>query len=87
MAFSCVRNTVIEDWHIDGRISQEEMKSLMKVVVNRLFTVISNATDRRFAMGLHIYSSETRLHWDQPEIDESLLSLCLGFETRWRESR
>ena len=36
MAVNCVRNTVIEDYHSQGKMTQEEMKTFNKEVAHKL---------------------------------------------------
>ncbi len=38
VAVNCVRNTVIEDYHADGKLSDGDMKNFNKDVANKLYT-------------------------------------------------
>lgn len=40
MALHCVRNTVIEDYHAQGKISDAEMKAFNIEVVNKIYTFL-----------------------------------------------
>lgn len=40
MTVNCVRNTVIETYHADGKITDPEMKAFNKEVANRIYTVL-----------------------------------------------
>ena len=40
MALHCVRNTVIENYHTQGKISDEEMKAFNIEVANNIFTYL-----------------------------------------------
>jgi hypothetical protein len=72
MAVNCVRNTVIEDYHSDGKLSDAEMKALNQEVVNKIYTFLhylfSGPEDDQAtflaAMGV-MYPSE----WDEPNLD------------------
>lgn len=72
MAVNCVRNTVIEDYHSDGKLSDAEMKALNQEVANKIYTFLhylfSNSSEDQEAflnaMGM-MYPS----NWDQPKLD------------------
>lgn len=76
MAVTCVRNTVIEDYHADGKLSDEEMKRLNQEVANKIYTFLhylftdSPHDQAAFlsAMGM-MYPS----NWDQPKLDASFV--------------
>ena len=76
MAVSCVRNTVIEDFHAQGKISDEEMKRFNKEVANKLYTFLDFMFDRPredrenfFKMLEGFYPVD----WDKPALDSELL--------------
>lgn len=72
MAVNCVRNTVIEDYHADGKLNESEMKAFNQEVANKIYTFLTflltkPVEDREAflsAMGM-MYPS----NWDQPQID------------------
>jgi len=72
MAVNCVRNTVIENYHADGKLSDEEMKVLNQEVANKIYTFLHYMTNKPpedqtaflSAMGM-MYPS----NWDQPKLD------------------
>lgn len=73
---NCVRNTIIEDYHADGKLSQDEMKRFNKEVVNKIYTFIKywftdSKQDFRALMDAVsvFYPSE----WDRPELDEDFI--------------
>jgi hypothetical protein len=76
MAVNCVRNTVIEDCHADGKLSDAEMKGLNQEVANKIYTFLhylfsdSPHDQAAFlsAMGM-MYPS----NWDQPKLDASFV--------------
>lgn len=54
-------------WNGVSRISQEEMKKLMKQVVNKLYTVLMSLENEQ---AMHLLFSRGRdysYHWDEPE--------------------
>lgn len=75
MAVNCVRNTVIENYHARGSLSQEDMRIFNKEVANKLYTffrfLFKGTVEEREALlkatGL-LYPSE----WDQPVIDADI---------------
>lgn len=78
----CVRDTQVEVWHAEGRITQEEMREWMKEVVDKVFTVVTNLGNDQFATGLCSLASETFVMWDRPKIDVHLLEACLSESAR-----
>jgi len=72
MAVNCVRNTVIEDYHSAGKLSDAEMKALNQEVANKIYTFLhylfneSREDQEAFllAMGM-MYPSG----WDKPKLD------------------
>ena len=58
-------------WHDVSHISDPEMKTLMKGVVNRLYTFFMQSDDPRFDKNMDYHERFTR-EWDDPEIDEHL---------------
>lgn len=82
IAHQCVRDTDVEQWHAEGRITQEEMKVWMENVVDRLYTVVTHLGDEQFADGLELLSSETIVMWNKPKVYEPLVEACLTAATR-----
>jgi hypothetical protein len=72
MAVNCVRNTVVEDYHAEGKLSDVEMKAMNKEVANKIYTFLhylfsDSVEDQEVflaAMGM-MYPN----HWDQPKLD------------------
>jgi len=60
-------------WNEVSRISDDEMKTLMKRIVNRLYTFFIQEEDPRFQKQVH-YFERVAAKWDapEPEIDPSL---------------
>ncbi len=53
-------------WNKVSRISDEEMKTLMKRIVNRLYTFFIQEEDPRFQKQVH-YFERVAAKWDAPE--------------------
>ena len=60
-------------WPEVSRIEDEEMGRLMRQVVNRLFTSQANADDPHFLAMMDRALAEA-WRWDEPELDEIILS-------------
>ena len=72
MALHCVRNTVVEDYHAQGKLSDAEMKAFNKEVVNKIYSflqIVHNPAyeqEKDFMMTL-LYKPN---HWDAPVFDK-----------------
>ena len=55
-------------WKELSRISDEEMKALMKEVVNKLYTTLIRLDDEAFTSALLHWGARQTLHWDDPEL-------------------
>lgn len=58
-------------WPDVSHISDEEMKILIKGIVDRLYTFFMQGDDSRFDKNMNYHKRFTRL-WDEPEIDKNL---------------
>ena len=58
-------------WTDVSRISEDEMKVLMKGIVNRLYPFLMQGDDPRFDKNMDYHNRFTRT-WDEPEIDPNL---------------
>lgn len=58
-------------WPEVSHISDDEMKVLMKGIVNRLYTFMMQGDDPRFDKSMD-YHKRFTLTWDEPEIDSNL---------------
>lgn len=59
-------------WNEVSRLDDDEMKALMKQVVNRLYTWFAKTEDMTFQDDIDRWISAA-LKWDDPELDQSLL--------------
>ena len=77
MAANCVRNTVIEDYHADGKLSDAEMMALNKEVANKIYTFLriglfGNGKQKTLFMA--VAGLMFPHNWDEPILDDELLS-------------
>lgn len=87
----CVRNTIIEDYHTQGKLSDEEMKEFNKEVVNRIYSFIELLSNPELEEVRKLaFKSPTFFYkpvgWDEPQFDErfkkGLESLKSNFDQR-----
>jgi len=75
MAANCVRNTVIENYHARGSLSQEDMKVFNKQVADKLYTFLrflfNGSVDEREALMKATDLLYPR-NWDQPVVDADI---------------
>jgi hypothetical protein len=55
-------------WNKVSRISDDEMKPLMKEVVNKVFTVLMHWDDEEFMSALLHWGERQTVRWDEPEL-------------------
>jgi hypothetical protein len=72
----CVRNTVIETYHAEGKLSDPEMKAFNVEVANRLYTVLVALLDSEYSEDRDEYIHRLRgglpHDWDTPVFDDGL---------------
>ena len=66
VAFSFRNNETLERIHADGRISQTEMKKLMRAAVNRVYTVLAHEGDAEFEERILNHALAYTRKWDEP---------------------
>ena len=79
MAVNCVRNTVIEDYHSQGKLSDNEMMTFNREVANKLYTFLDFLFNKPVedqhaflsAMGV-MYPT----NWDKPELDREFVQVA-----------
>jgi hypothetical protein len=85
MAVNCVRNTVIEDYHAQGKINDSEMKAFNQEVANKIYTFlhylhnkpVADSQAFLLAMGV-MYPSD----WDQPKLDRDFAKAASFFKKK-----
>lgn len=75
MTVVCVRNTIIEDYHADGKISQKEMKAFNKEVCNKIYTWLYLSHQPRMVYKKFVETAAMFYpnDWDEPELDKDLM--------------
>ena len=65
------RNGPIEDMHADGKLSDDDMKTLNKHMVNKIARILEmwNCGDYHGLLGLMLWGSMNSIGWDEPEIE------------------
>ena len=58
-------------WNEVSHNTDQQMKTLMKGIVNRLYTFFMQSDDPRFDKNMDCHKRFTR-EWDEPEIDQNL---------------
>ena len=78
MTINCVRNTILEQYHLQGQLSDADMMAFNKVVVNRIYTFLDclnnrSATERNLFLAKMVATSEAfTAKWDDLEFDGDL---------------
>ena len=76
----CFRNGPVEDMHAQGKLSQEDMKTLNKYMVNsvaELFELAMSGEWLKFYL-LYAYNSINGKNWDKAEPDMEMSDIILG---------
>lgn len=71
MTVHCIRNTIIENYHAQGKISDPEMGAFTKEVGNNIYTLLHLLFNPKYRKeGDILLGSETLFHrpigWDEP---------------------
>lgn len=78
MTVNCVRNTCIEAYHAQGKLSDAEMAALNRQVASRIYTFLEmmhnrpKAEGQRFLDRMVELSAPAMLTWDSPKFDANL---------------
>lgn len=83
MALHCVRNTVIEKYHVAGKLTNKEMMAFNKEVVNKLYSFLQflfNPYYEKDKKTLFEYKHGHPLFyepngWDKPKFDDDFLEI------------
>lgn len=76
LAVNCVRNTVIEDYHAGGHLSDSQMMTFNKEVCNKIYTFLEFMFNRPQAEQQAFLSAMSLLrpsNWDKPVLDEDFI--------------
>jgi len=85
MAVNCVRNTVIENYHAQGKLNDSEMAAFNREVADKIYTFLSFTftkpmEDREAFLGVMDVMYPTK--WDQPKIDRDFAGAVKLFKKR-----
>jgi hypothetical protein len=72
MAVNCVRNTVIEDYHAQGKLSNAEMMAFNREVANKIYTFLTYMIAKPTEDWDDFLGAMSWMYprkWDQPRID------------------
>ncbi|PIW27255.1 MAG: hypothetical protein COW30_11095 [Rhodospirillales bacterium CG15_BIG_FIL_POST_REV_8_21_14_020_66_15] len=68
-------------WTDVSHIDDEEMKALMKEIVNRLYTFLLHIDDPHFQALMERWATVSR-KWDEPELEKSFLTALSDSDSR-----
>lgn len=91
MTLNCVRNTVIEKYHCEGKLSDADMKAFNKEVVNRIYTFLDSwlnrsEQERDLFLGTMAARADGFVkNWDEPELDKNLWAGAKTMKARMRQ--
>lgn len=83
LALHCVRNTVIEDYHSQGKLSDQEMMKFNKAVVNKLYTYLQVLLNPKYREENELMFKNLKnmppffyrpSGWDEPVFDKEILN-------------
>ncbi len=83
IAVNCVRNTVIEDYHADGKLSDSEMKAFNQEVSNKIYTFLHYLFQKPpedQEVFLNAMSLMYPSNWDQPKLDRDFVKAANTFK-------
>jgi hypothetical protein len=72
MAANCVRNTIIEDYHAQGKLSDAEMMAFNREVANKIYTFLTYMIAKPTEDWDDFLGAMSWMYpqkWDQPKID------------------
>lgn len=83
LGLHCVRNTIIEDYHAEGKLSDPEMMAFNKEVVNLLYTYLQLILNPYYQEQYHLLAKNPLFlykphDWDIPTFDEGIKQYILS---------
>lgn len=84
LALHCVRNTIIETYHSEGKLSDTEMAALNKEVVNKLYSVLQILHNPKYEKERQFITQLLWLPqgWDEPRFDEEFENALEDYRKR-----
>lgn len=73
----CVRNTVIENYHAEGKLSDEDMKAFNKEVADKMYTFLTFLLDKQnneYEAMMRVLLKYRPTNWDAPKLDQNFLN-------------
>jgi hypothetical protein len=89
MSVTCVRNTIIEKYHADGKLDDADMEAFNRQVADRIYTFLSYllSTQRDMSDVLEALRHYLPTDWDQPQRDAFLDKAVAAYRARTGTSR
>jgi hypothetical protein len=90
MAVNCVRNTVIEDYHAQGKLSNAEMMAFNREVANKIYTFLTYMISRPMEDWDDFLGAMSWMYphkWDQPKFDPDFTAVMKTISKRRGRSR
>ncbi len=83
----CVRNTIIEDYHASGKITDSEMEAFNRQVADRVFTFLGFmfGAEKDYEDFMTMASAQHPHKWDRPKLDQGMVNALAKFRARTRE--
>ena len=78
VAVNCVRNTIIEQFHADGKLSDADMKLFNSEVADKLYTFFTYFLGRGSAgreAVMRVFGLQYPLDWNSPELVASMVKV------------
>jgi hypothetical protein len=83
MTVNCVRNTVIEDYHAEGKLDDSEMEAFNREVADKIYTFLQfllEKPDLDRAAFLSVMSMMYPSDWDKPKADRGFVDAVKLFK-------
>ncbi len=89
MSVTCVRNTIIEKYHADGKLDDHEMEAFNRQVADRIYTFLTYlmAHPREASDLIDALRHYFPTNWDPPQRDASIDRAVEAFRARIRTKR
>jgi hypothetical protein len=90
MAVNCVRNTVIEDYHAQGKLNDAEMMAFNREVANKIYTFLLYMIERPAEDWDDFLGAMSWMYprnWDQPKIDPDFAATMRMIKKKRRPPR
>ncbi len=84
MSVTCVRNTIIEKYHADGKLDDTDMEAFNRQVADRIYTFLSYllSTKRDTGDMLEALRHYLPTDWDQPQRDAFIDNAVTAYRAR-----